>query len=189
MLFTHDVEDALLVAADLVNTAARGDELLVDVQDLDDFASRHQLSVRTTGGQAQVQQARVIRQRLRRAWEVAHDRDQMVAFLNAALDDSQARPLLTRHGDWDWHLHFTPLGAPIEQQVLAEAAMAMVVLFREDELARLKFCAGEQCDAVLVDLSRNRSKRYCDTANCGNRANVAAYRARRRVGADVPGSG
>ncbi|MEO7071362.1 MAG: CGNR zinc finger domain-containing protein, partial [Nostocoides sp.] len=36
----------------------------------------------------------------------------------------------------------------------------------------------EDCDDVFVDLSRNRSKRFCD-AICGNRENVAAYRARR----------
>ena len=35
-------------------------------------------------------------------------------------------------------------------------------------------------EAVLVDLSRNSSKRYCDTGNCGNRVHVAAYRARLR---------
>jgi predicted RNA-binding Zn ribbon-like protein len=38
---------------------------------------------------------------------------------------------------------------------------------------------------VVVDLSRNKSKRFCATGNCGNRANVAAYRARKRSAADV----
>ena len=47
-------------------------------------------------------------------------------------------------------------------------------------LDRLRRCAGDGCDQVLVDLSRNRSRRFCD-AGCGNRANVAAYRARRRA--------
>jgi len=28
------------------------------------------------------------------------------------------------------------------------------------------------------DVSRNRSRMYCDTGNCGNRQHVAAYRAR-----------
>ena len=34
------------------------------------------------------------------------------------------------------------------------------------------------CDDVVVDLSKNRSKRFCD-GGCGNRAAVAAYRARK----------
>jgi predicted RNA-binding Zn ribbon-like protein len=44
---------------------------------------------------------------------------------------------------------------------------------------RVRVCDAPGCDAVLIDLSRNRSRRYCDTGNCGNRQHVAAYRARR----------
>jgi predicted RNA-binding Zn ribbon-like protein len=32
---------------------------------------------------------------------------------------------------------------------------------------------------VVLDLSRNRSRKFCDSG-CGNRSNVAAYRARRK---------
>lgn len=56
--------------------------------------------------------------------------------------------------------------------------MAVADLVRGDDLTRLRRCAGDGCDAVLVDLTRNRSKRFCDTGNCANRAHVAAYRAR-----------
>ena len=51
---------------------------------------------------------------------------------------------------------------------------------RADALGRLRICAAEDCEDVLIDLSKNSSKRYCDTGNCGNRTNVAAYRARKR---------
>ena len=34
------------------------------------------------------------------------------------------------------------------------------------------------CEAVFVDLPKNRSRRYCNTGNCGNRQHVAAYRER-----------
>ena len=36
------------------------------------------------------------------------------------------------------------------------------------------------CDNVVVDLSRNRSKRFCEDG-CGNRENVRAYRDRQRA--------
>lgn len=36
---------------------------------------------------------------------------------------------------------------------------------------------------AFVDLSRNRSRRYCDSRTCGNRLHVAAYRARRKEAA------
>jgi predicted RNA-binding Zn ribbon-like protein len=58
-------------------------------------------------------------------------------------------------------------------------AMALADLIRVGELRRLKICAASDCEAVLVDLSRNRSRMFCDTGNCGNRQHVAAYRERR----------
>jgi predicted RNA-binding Zn ribbon-like protein len=45
-------------------------------------------------------------------------------------------------------------------------------------MSRLGLCADDDCDGIVLDLSRNRSRRYCSTA-CGNRNSVAAYRARR----------
>jgi predicted RNA-binding Zn ribbon-like protein len=38
-------------------------------------------------------------------------------------------------------------------------------------------CAAHDCEGVLVDLSRNGSKRFC-TVRCGNRMNMIAYRER-----------
>lgn len=58
--------------------------------------------------------------------------------------------------------------------------MALADLIRAGELRRLKICAAPDCDAVLIDLSRNRSRMFCDTGNCGNRQHVAAYRERRK---------
>ncbi len=75
-----------------------------------------------------------------------------------------------------------PNDAPFDQRILVETAMAVSDLVRADELGRLKECAADDCTAVLVDLSRNRSKRFCDVGNCGNRTNVSAYRARRALG-------
>ena len=47
------------------------------------------------------------------------------------------------------------------------------------EASRLRICHGEDCQAAIVDLTRNRSKMFCDFGNCANRAHVRAYRARR----------
>ena len=57
--------------------------------------------------------------------------------------------------------------------------MAFVDLIRVGVLDRLGVCADPECDDVIVDLSKNRSRRYCE-GGCGNRAAVAAYRQRRR---------
>ena len=58
--------------------------------------------------------------------------------------------------------------------------MAMVDVIRADEMSRLDRCASDDCDDVVLDLSRNRSRRYCSTT-CGNREAVAAYRARQKA--------
>jgi predicted RNA-binding Zn ribbon-like protein len=59
-----------------------------------------------------------------------------------------------------------------------EAAMAFVDVVRSGELRRLHICEYPGCGNVVIDLSKNRSKRFCE-AGCGNRAAVGAYRARR----------
>lgn len=102
-----------------------------------------------------------------------------VRLVNRLLDEARAHPHLVEHGDWGWHLHVTGPGDPLHHRLAAEAAMAFVDLVRSGELGRLRTCAAPDCAAVLVDLSRNRSRRFCDTGNCANRQHVAAYRARR----------
>jgi predicted RNA-binding Zn ribbon-like protein len=47
---------------------------------------------------------------------------------------------------------------------------------------RVKACRGEDCRWVYVDRSRNTSRRWCDMANCGNRAKLATFRSRHRAG-------
>ena len=60
--------------------------------------------------------------------------------------------------------------------------MALAFVIAAGERHRLAICAAPDCARVLVDLSRNRSKRYCDSRTCGNRLHVAAYRARQKTG-------
>ncbi|WP_418607586.1 CGNR zinc finger domain-containing protein [Georgenia sp. SUBG003] len=57
-------------------------------------------------------------------------------------------------------------------------AVALADVVRAGELDRLRVCAGDDCEDLVVDLSRNRSRRFCE-GGCANRAHVAAYRARR----------
>lgn len=88
-------------------------------------------------------------------------------------------PQLVRHDNLDYHIHAVPAEAPLPVRIAVETAMAMIDLIRSDELSRLAVCADDTCDGIVLDLSRNRSRRYCSTA-CGNRNAVAAYRARQR---------
>ena len=108
------------------------------------------------------------------------EEDDAVALVNAILRRANALPPLVRHDEWDWHLHAVDPDRPLDERVVVETAMAMVDVIRADEMSRLDTCAADDCDDVVLDLSRNRSRRYCSTT-CGNREAVAAYRARRRT--------
>ena len=103
----------------------------------------------------------------------------MVGIVNGLLREAAALPQLVRHDEWEYHLHATPPDAPLADRMAVEAAMAMVDVVRGGELepaAHLR--RRRDCQDVVVDLSKNRSKRFCD-AGCGNRMAAAAYRARR----------
>jgi predicted RNA-binding Zn ribbon-like protein len=163
-------------ACAVVNTLDGEQELLPDLASLDEF-------VRTWGwiggrdhDNAELQAVRDLRPRLRRLWEL--DEKGIVQLVNDLLREANALPQLVKHDEWDYHLHATPSQAPLATRMAVEAAMAFVDLVRARELSRLRICAADDCDNVVVDLSKNRSKRYCD-GNCGNRAAVAAYRARK----------
>jgi predicted RNA-binding Zn ribbon-like protein len=49
-----------------------------------------------------------------------------------------------------------------------------------DSQARVRRCADETCGRLFIDESRNRSRRWCDMASCGNRAKIRRFRQRKR---------
>ncbi|MBM0228607.1 CGNR zinc finger domain-containing protein [Micromonospora sp. ATA51] len=176
MLFAHDTECGLTVTAALVNTAGPDREGLPDVAALDDFFTAHSWTGRHEHTEAELRSVRDLRPRLRRIWHA--DPDEVVAIVNGLLRESNALPQLIRHDDQPYHLHAVPRDAPLAIRMAVEAAMALADLVRSGELSRLRICDHPDCDNVLVDLSKNRSRRFCD-AGCGNRAAVSAYRARK----------
>jgi predicted RNA-binding Zn ribbon-like protein len=200
MLFTHDAEVSLMGTAALVNTMAGsvpGDDdvdRLTTPEELDRFYGAWQWTgSRATGTAARAEELREVRglrPRLRELWFL--DEDAAVEAVNGLLRDGHALPQLVKHDAWEYHLHATSHEAPLATRMAVEAAMAVVDVIRAGELDRLKVCDAPDCDDVLVDLSKNRSRRFCD-GGCGNRANVAAYRARkagaREAGAREAGAG
>jgi predicted RNA-binding Zn ribbon-like protein len=176
--FAYDTQSNLVMAVALVNTALRrdGSDALTTVDDLDRFYLEHGFAGQHDSDEAELAQVQEVRTRLTTLWST--DRDRAAVLVNTMLREAAAVPYLVRHDGWDWHLHATSLQAPFPVRVMVESAMAMVDVIRSDEWGRLSRCDAEDCEAVLVDLSRNRSRRFCDVNNCANRAHVAAYRAR-----------
>jgi predicted RNA-binding Zn ribbon-like protein len=176
VVFAHDTELALAAAAALVNTAADDHERLPDLAALDEFFATYEWSGRREHTLAELRSVQALRPRLRRIWEA--DEDEVVQIVNDLLRESNALPQLVRHDGWQYHLHATPPDAPLATRMAVEAAMAFVDVVRSGELRRLHICEYPGCGNVVIDLSKNRSKRFCE-AGCGNRAAVGAYRARR----------
>jgi predicted RNA-binding Zn ribbon-like protein len=64
--------------------------------------------------------------------------------------------------------------------LLWPVARAAALLLTSPQLTRVRECAGDPCGWLFLDLSRNGSRRWCDMADCGNRAKARRYRARRK---------
>ena len=187
MVFAHDTEVALEADAALVNTRGERDgqaaDTLTDSPALDAFLQAWAFTgSRAAGAEGADELAAVLALRggLARLWQVGEPAV-VAEAVNRLLADGGALPQLVRHDGWDWHLHATPPDAPLGTRMAVEAGMALLDVVRSGELDRLKVCEADGCSDVHVDLSRNRSRRYCGT-RCGNRADAAAYRARKAAG-------
>lgn len=179
MVFADDTRRALVAAVDLVNTLPRlhDPDRLQTLADLDAFLTANPYTGVIRRDATELAAIRDVRAPLRGLWEV--DRDGAVPLVNAMLRDGGALPQLVIHDGFDWHVHATDDDAALATRILVETAMAFVDVIRSREYDRVRVCSAEDCDAVYVDYSRNGSKRYCDTGNCGNRMNVNAYRQRK----------
>ncbi|TFD85746.1 zf-CGNR multi-domain protein [Cryobacterium lactosi] len=179
MRFAPDTEASLAFTVDLANTVAgatkSGADELVTPSDVTALFVGHQFSGRLDQTDAELAEVRATRDLLRRIWTL--DRDDAALEVNALLQSGRARPRLMRHDGLDWHLHATDPEAPLAERIRVEVALALVDVIRTDETGRLRACAAEDCAGILVDLSRNGSKRFC-SIRCGNRMNTIAFRQR-----------
>ncbi len=175
MVFGDDTDPSLLAAAALANSAEPPDTLTT-TDDLDAFYTEYGYTGSHARDAEELAAVRAVRPQLREL--LTADRDTAVVLVNRILAAHDIRPQVVRHDGLDYHVHPTEADAPLAVRVIVETAMAMVDVIRADELSRLSVCADPTCDGIVVDLSRNRSRRFCSTT-CGNRVAVAAYRARR----------
>lgn len=180
MIFTHDTEVALQAAVALVNSAEPPDTLAT-TEDLAEWFTEYSFTGRRDADAEELDTVRALRPVLREL--LSSDREGAAAIVNAMLSEARAVPQLVRHDAFDWHLHAVSPAAPLATRIKVEVAMAMMDVVRADEMSRLGVCDDEGCQGLVLDLSKNRSRRYCSVA-CGNRNAVAAYRARQAAETD-----
>ncbi|WP_405579227.1 CGNR zinc finger domain-containing protein [Streptomyces sp. NBC_01190] len=181
MLINHDSRCALDSVVDLVNTQPQieGREGLGDVAALRGFVDRNRISEVGRLDLRDVAALHAVRARFTEVF-TAGDDAAAARMLNAMIAEAGTTPRLTDHDGYDWHVHYFAPGASLADHLAADCGMALAFLIVGGERDRLRRCDAPDCRRAFVDLSRNRSRRYCDSRTCGNRLHVAAYRARRR---------
>ena len=187
MLITHDTRCALDAVVDLVNTAPEGDAApdgLPDVAALRGLRRepRHQ-RCRRARPSAICAAVRAVRGALRRGLRGRRTPGPRPTLINELVAAAGTTPQLTDHDGYDWHVHYFAPGASVADHLAADCGMALAFFVVAGEQERLRRCEAPDCRRAFVDLSRNRSRRYCDSRTCGNRLHVAAYRARRKEAA------
>jgi CGNR zinc finger/Putative stress-induced transcription regulator len=179
--FAADLLEALTASVELINTGRSADgDGLRDVADVQAFGDRYAFHG-TGAGPKDVPRLRAHRRRLDAiaASCESGDDEAAIEMLNALLAETGAVPQIVAHDGRGPHLHVSRPAAPLADRIAAHLAMGLAELVVSGESERVRSCASPSCREVFVDLSRNRSRRYCDSRTCGNRLHVAAYRARR----------
>ncbi|GAA2628050.1 CGNR zinc finger domain-containing protein [Paractinoplanes durhamensis] len=176
MHLAHDTEMALQSAVELVNTG-EDPETLLTIEDVDAWYASYRYTGRRDRDQAELDELQGVRPVLRAL--LLAGRDEAAEMVNRMLAETGAIPQLVRHDDLDWHVHAVDAGQPLVRRVIVETAMAVADLIRGDEMTRLTTCADDTCCGIVLDLTKNRSRRFCSTT-CANRVAVAAYRLRRK---------
>lgn len=183
MLFSHDTEHSLACVVDLVNSAGEGEsDHLSDLDQLSDFVTRHDVSEVSQLTHDDLRAVHDLRNAIRPIFGAPDDATAAKA-INRVISKSPVIPRLTDHDNYDWHMHYFPPGALLAEHLAVDCGIALAQIISLGERDRLRVCEAPDCEQVLVDLSRNRSKRYCDARTCGNRIHVAAYRERRKASA------
>jgi predicted RNA-binding Zn ribbon-like protein len=153
-----------------------GTDELATQQQLSALLTRYAYSGRIDHDESERRDVQSVRALLRRVWIL--DRDAAVVEVNRMLRDAKALPFLTRHDGSDWHLHATAADAPLAERMRVEVALALADVIRMNEMGRMRVCDAEDCTGLILDLSRNGSKRFC-SVRCANRMNMVAFRERR----------
>jgi predicted RNA-binding Zn ribbon-like protein len=187
------------VSMDLVNTASArsGPELKDRLTTYDDLVTwaervhvagprraerlRRAAAADPTAAEAVLGRAKELREVIYRVFTTdTPDPPDLDALGRAAADAAAARRL---RSSTDGYVFAWPDDDALEQLLWPVALSAAELLTSEDRV-RVKECASESCNWLFLDQSRNRSRRWCDMSDCGNRAKARRYLARKRKASD-----
>ena len=171
-----------ILVQDLINTFdlyLEQPEHLREPADLQRFLIEHHLAVTSPITTTTLDQVRSLREELRTIW-TASDTADMTPLLNHLLALTTVTLQLTEEADEQLHLHFDlPSAVDVVQRLTFACALGIVGVVGEYGRDRMRACASAPCRDVFVDVSRNKTRRFCSD-RCANRYNIAAFRDRHK---------
>jgi predicted RNA-binding Zn ribbon-like protein len=181
--FDADQLEAMTGCAELINSGrSSSGDLLPDLAAVQSFADRYAFVgvPAEPADLALLGSHRACLDQIARACETG-EIDSAIDWLNALLARTGASPQIAAHHGRGPHIHVSRPDSPLANRMAAHFAMGLAWLVVAGQASRIRTCESPACDEVFVDMSRNRSRRYCDSKTCGNRLHVAAYRARKQA--------
>jgi predicted RNA-binding Zn ribbon-like protein len=171
-------EESLNRYADLIEWSAHRGIISGDAKD----ALLRKSEEKPIEAQAVLEKAREIREHVYRILsDTAHGRPIEIADLkglNKALASTLSHSRLAPYEGglrWDWDSRPDKLDS-----VLWPVVQSAVDLMTSEAIKRVGQCADERCGWLFWDSSRNRSRRWCDMKDCGNRAKARRFYAKRK---------
>jgi predicted RNA-binding Zn ribbon-like protein len=104
--------------------------------------------------------------------------------LSVALSRLRVAPAAGDAYVWAWERGAEDGGGPPLERPLWPVARSAAELLTSAKLGRVKVCGGEGCGWMFLDESRNASRKWCESRDCGNRERVRQYLARKKRASD-----
>ncbi|MBS4171694.1 ABATE domain-containing protein [Bacillus sp. FJAT-49736] len=125
-----------------------------------------------------LQQAIKLRESIYRIFSLASNNEtpasEDLSILNEAIGKAYAMMQIVP-GDHKFSLEFLNGEERLDGMLPPIVQSAIDILTSEKELSRVKKCEGYPCGWLFLDTSRNRSRRWCSMADCGNRAKAKRF--------------
>ena len=158
---------------DLLSWAVQADQLTES-----EAADLRQLAATSPAeAQAVVERGRALREAIYRVFTTRSAGEELppedLKLISAEYGRAAVNRLLTPSGvgvcTFEWQTHLS-LDRP-----LWPVAVSATNLVASEDATRVKECATDNCNWLFLDASKNRSRRWCEMKECGNRAKARRH--------------
>ncbi len=139
---------------------------------------------KTAAATAVLERAAILREALYRIFTATIEGRTPEPADRAVLDEELGKAfahLRTVPADGIWRWEF--VGGEELDSMLWPLARDAAELLTSRDVDRVRECSGSECTWLFADKSRNRSRRWCDMAECGNRSKARRFYRRQKADA------